>query len=102
MALAPLPPDYARPSLEEFKAAGITHVSYEKFFEQHEAELRKHYVAPPAEPSEEPSEDELLFVDYCEDSNDVDDTRPMGKPPDPSAEPAADDNPNPEADHEDS
>ncbi len=79
----PLPPDYVRPTLAEFKAAGITHVGYEEYFTRHENELRKHYVAPIAalEAGEQ--------IDWCEPAN---------------AEFVAgfDDNPNPEADHEDS
>lgn len=51
--LAPLPPDYARPSLAEFLAASKAHTKdgYLPFVEGHEAQLRKHYVAPEPAPA---------------------------------------------------
>ncbi len=101
--LAPLPPDYARPTAAEFKAAGITHTTYEKFCEGHEAELRKHHkpAAEPAAPEPEPALelDELgeelkageaepsppwfnpRAATYTETDHELDDTRPMGAAP---------------------
>jgi hypothetical protein len=57
--LKPLPPDYARPSLAEYLAASKTHTAdtYLPFVNGHEAELRRHYVAPPAEPEAAPVPD---------------------------------------------
>ena len=48
----PLPPEYVRPSLAEYLAASKTHTkdTYLPFVMGHEAELRKHYVAPEPEP----------------------------------------------------
>lgn len=45
-ATLPLPPDYVRPTLAEFKAAGLKPELYEQFCNGHEAELRKHYKPP--------------------------------------------------------
>lgn len=40
-----LPPNYVRPSLEEFKAAGYAPSGYDRFFEAHETELSRDYIA---------------------------------------------------------
>ncbi len=47
----PLPPDYVRPSLADYLAASKAHTkdNYLPFVNGHEAELRKHYVAPEPE-----------------------------------------------------
>ncbi len=66
MAIAkqsPLPGDYVRPSLAEFKEAGITHVDYETFIRGHEAELRKHHV-PDIQVEPEPmGAEEIVIID---------------------------------------
>ena len=105
--LAPLPPDYVRPTLAEFKAAGITHTSYEHFCAGHEAELRKHYqpvllpetlaASDEPEPALELAEldEEIAAGDEAtwfnpraamapaptDDEHELDNTRPMGTPP---------------------
>ncbi len=60
----PLPPDYVRPTLAEFLAASKAHTQagYLPFVLGHEAELRKHYVAPEA-PPEPAAEGEAVVVE---------------------------------------
>lgn len=61
----PLPADYVRPTLAEYLAASKAHTkdTYLPFVNGHEAELRKHYVAPELEAVDPPESDPVLELE---------------------------------------
>ncbi len=66
----PLPPDYARPTLADYLAASKTHTTdgYLPFVQGHEAELRKHYVAPAPEAAVSSEPDPVLVLELEPDA----------------------------------